>query len=230
MPKGIEDALHYYDFEQSLQNHSGNRAGNRGQEAIFHGQGLDKGYDQPYLEEYFRHVNDSLRDLLEQNKRPIVLAAVEELHPVYKHANHTFHVLDQGIKGNPDEVQPRELHQKAAEIIRPHLDKAKFDHMERYRAAAGTGKASHDIREIAPGALDGRVEALFVVHGTHRWGTIQREDNTVQLHDEPHGNDQCLVSKAAVQTVLHGGDVYFVDQESLPESLEGAALAATFRW
>ena len=42
--------------------------------------------------------------------------------------------------------------------------------MDRYAALAGSGKASYDIQEIAPAAINGRIDALFVVEGTHHWG------------------------------------------------------------
>lgn len=229
VPEDIDLVLSYYDFTTYMQQHTG--AGMIAGD--YHGQGRNKsgkGYDEAYIDEYFRHMNDPLDRIMIKKNLPVVLAAVDYLHPIFKKANKTLNVYDKGIMGNPDEMRSNELFQKGVEIIRPHLEKRKHEFMEKYRSMAGTGKASHNIQEIAPAAVDGRIDALFVVKGVHKWGIIKREDNSVQLHDNPQENDQCLVSKSAVQTVLHDGNAFLVDKESLPEEFADAEMAAVFRW
>ncbi len=228
VPENINVVLSYYEFEQEQQSPGQWQGG--GNSPTYPNEKKDKGFDKVYMEEYFRQINDGLQQSMINKELPVVLAAVEYLHPIYKKTNKHLNLYEQGIKSNPDELRPDELLDKAIELIRPHLDKKKFEKMEAYRTIAGTGKAAYDIKDIAPEALDGRIDTLFVVHGTHHWGVINPENHTVELHDEKHENDHCLVSKSAVQTILHGGDVYFVDKESLPEDLEHADMAAIFRW
>lgn len=228
VPENIDVVLSYYEFEHSQQSPSQWQGG--GNMPTYPNQKREKGFDEVYMEEYFRHINDGLEQGVINKDLPVVLAAVDYLHPIYRKTTKHLNLYGQGIKTNPDEMRPDELFEKAIDLIHPHLDKRKFEQMETYRATAGTGKASNDIREIAPGAVNGRIDSLFIVHGTHRWGTINKEDNAVQLHEEKRENDQCLVSKSAVQTILNGGNVYFVDKESLPEDLEKAEMAAVFRW
>lgn len=94
----------------------------------------------------------------------------------------------------------------------------------------GSAQASYEIEEIAPAALDGRIDALFIARGARHWGVIDRSTNEVELTDEPGENAHDLVSKAAVETVLHGGRAYLVNAEELPETVEEAVLAAIFRY
>ncbi len=94
----------------------------------------------------------------------------------------------------------------------------------------GSAQASYEIEEIAPAALDGRINALFIARGARHWGVINRSTNEVELTDEPGENAHDLVSKAAVETVLHGGRAYLVNAEELPETVEEAVLAAIFRY
>lgn len=228
VPENIEVVLSFYEFGQIQQSPS--QWTGSGNVPTYPSQKREKGFDEVYMEEYFRHINDGLEQVITKRELPVVLAAVDYLHPLYKKNAKSFNIYQEGITTNPDELRPDELFEKGVELIKPHFDKPKFDWMERYRELAGTGKASHDIHVIAPAAIDGRIDALFIVKGTHKWGIINREDNTVQLHDDHYENDQCLVSKSAVQTLLQGGQVYYVDKESLPEEFVDADMAAVFRW
>ncbi|MEM8965214.1 MAG: hypothetical protein AAGE93_02280 [Bacteroidota bacterium] len=227
VPDGMEDALSYYDFEKNLQLHSGQGKSNT---PIYHGHGGDGDKDDVYAEEYFRRVNDALEQIIEDKNCPIVLAAVESHHSVYREANKTLKLADSGIQMNPDRTSPEELHEKAMEVLEDYFNEDKQSEMDRYAALAGSGQASYDIEEIAPAAINGRIDALFVVEGTHRWGYIDREDNSVQLHESEQENGHDLVAKSAVQTILHGGNTYIVKKEDLPEEFVDADLAAIFRW
>ncbi|WKN40490.1 baeRF7 domain-containing protein [Tunicatimonas pelagia] len=227
VPEGMEDALSYYDFEKNLQSHSGQ--GDSGS-PIYHGHGGDGDKDNVYVEEYFRRVNDALDQIIEDRNRPVVLAAVESHHPIYREANKTLKLADNGITMNPDRESAENLHQKATEALKDYFNQDKQSEMDRYTALAGSGQASYSIEEIAPAAINGRIDALFVVEGTHRWGYIDREENSVQLHESEQENGHDLVAKSAVQTILHGGNTYIVKKEDLPEEFVDADLAAIFRW
>ncbi|MGB3588496.1 MAG: hypothetical protein WBA23_18260 [Tunicatimonas sp.] len=230
VPEGMEDALSYYDFEKTLQYHSGGSSRGKAGTSVYHGQGGDGDKDDVYVEEYFRRVNDVLEQIIEDKNRPVVLAAVDTQHPIYREANKSFKLAEEGIQMNPDRESPENLHQKAVETLQGYFNENKQSEMNRYAALAGSGQASYDIEEIAPAAINGRIDALFVVEGTHRWGHIDRQANSVQLHDAQQENDHDLVSKSAVQTILHGGNAYMVKKEDLPEEFVDADLAAIFRW
>jgi hypothetical protein len=87
--------------------------------------------------------------------------------------------------------------------------------------------AKFRLREIVPAAYHGRVETLFVAIGFQQWGTFDPETNIVHVHKEMEYTDGDLLNSAAIQTFLHGGTVYAVELEKMPES---TLLAAVFRY
>ena len=229
LPEGMEDALSYYDFEKNLQYHSGgSQTGSGG--TIFHGQGGDGDKEDVYIAEYFRRVDEALPRVIAHRDRPVVLAAVAEWHPVFRKANTAVEIYDHGVTGNPDNLSPQELHRQAKEVLHDYFHQHQQKDHARYTSLMGSTQTAHEIEEIAPAALDGRIDALFIARGAHRWGVIDRSNNEVEIADEPNENAHDLVSKAAVETVLHGGRAYLVDAEELPETVEGAMLAAIFRY
>ncbi|WPP50889.1 baeRF7 domain-containing protein [Catalinimonas niigatensis] len=229
VPQGTNDALSYYDFEKSLQHHSSSPSGGS-QNPIYHGQGGEGGFNEAYVKEYFRHLDDALQPIIKDKSRPVVLASVDYLHPIFKETNKSFNLHKDGLTGNFDRVGVHEIHKESLEIMRPQNESLREKSHEKYQEMAGTGMASYQIDDIAPAALNGRIDTLFVVKGTHKWGVIDREKNTVILHEEKKENDKDLVSKAAVDTILNGGNTYFVDREQLPENVEDAEIAAVFCW
>lgn len=248
LQQGIIEVYKYYDFEKGFKSQSSsqgggypgpgtvpkggggpNPSGNRGG-ATFHGHGDSPSDNDHLIKEYFRNLNEGLSHFIRNDKTPVVLAAVDYLHPIFKDAAKSFNIYEKGIVGNYERSHPNELHEKSLEILMPYWDEQIQQLRDKYQEMAGTGKASYQIDDIAPAALDGRIDTLFVVKGTHKWGVINREDNSVTLHDEKRENDKDLVSKAAIDTILNGGQAYYVDREQLPEDVEDAELAAVFRW
>lgn len=250
MNKGIEEIYKEYDFEKGMMNQSSsqgggypgpgtvpkggggpNPSGNKGG-ATFHGHGggTDGNDNDQLVVEYFQNLEDELKERIPNDKVPVVLAGVDRLHPIFKDTVKSFNIYEEGIIGNYEQAQPKDLHQKANDIIEPHLSSLRHKQTEMYRELAGTGKASYDISDIAPAAVDGRIDTLFVVKGVHKWGIIDRSDNSVNLRDKKDTGVQDLVSKAAVETVLNGGHTFFVEKEHLPENVDDAEMAAVFRW
>ncbi len=49
----------------------------------------------------------------------------------------------------------------------------------------------------------------------------------IQIHSEPQPGDEDLLDAAAIQTLMHGGVVYAVEPQKMPDE---AAIAAVFRY
>jgi hypothetical protein len=227
VPKSLADALKYDDLEKQLQFRTG--AGGGGarseREAMFHGQSAEDAKDR--IQRYFRQIDQGLRDLLREAQAPLVLAGVEYLLPIYKEINTYQHLLNGGITGNPEGVSPEDLHRQAWAQVEPYFKREQDEAAARYRQLAGTGRTSHDSREIVPGAYHGRVEFLFVAVGRQQWGDYDPGANRVELHSEGRPGSFDLLDLAATQTLLHGGAVYAVEPSEVPDA---ALLAALFRY
>jgi hypothetical protein len=230
VPTSLEDALKYDEFAKQPQWHPGvpGQGGARG--AIFHGQGArDDRVAKEEIGRYFQEVDHGVCTALHDARAPLLLAGIAYLLPIYREVNTYPHLAEDGIPGNPDDLRPEELHARAWAIIAPHFARARTTAVERYRHLLGThpALASSYLRAIVPAARDGRVDTLWVATGQRRWGTFEPVSGVLALHDAAERHDSELLDLAAIQTIRHGGMVYAVTPEQMPEP---APLAAIFRY
>jgi Bacterial archaeo-eukaryotic release factor family 3 len=196
---------------------------------IFHGHGTGEDDYKAEILKFFQIVDNNLEHLAVDVDReaPFVLAGVEYLLPRFKEATRLPNVMEEGLTGNPEGLSAEELHAKAWEIVEPYFQRDRRRASERFGELQGTGRAASDIREILPAAHDGRVDALFTARGVRIWGTYDPETREVQFQEEQEaqGNgSEDLIDRAAVQTFLHGGKVFAVDQQEVPQGYKAAAV------
>jgi hypothetical protein len=230
VPSSLEDALKYDEFAKQAQFHPGvpGRSGERG--AIFHGQGArDDRVVKEEILRYFQQVDHGVHSVLHRERAPLLLAGVAYLLPIYRDVNTYPHLVEEGIPGNPDDLQPSELHARAWAIVAPRFAREREAAVEHYRQLTGTqpALASSYLRAIVPAADAGRVDTLFVASGQRQWGTFDPVSGALTLHDAAEPHDSELLDLAAIQTILHGGTVYALAPEQMPET---APLAAIFRY
>jgi hypothetical protein len=256
LQQGIMEVLKYYDFDpKGIKNQSStqgggylgpggalpggtkggggvNPSGNRGG-AVFHGHGDNMQDGDNLILEYFRNIIEGLSHYIKSDNTPIVLAAVDYLHPLFKDAaakNSGYKIMEKGIVGNPDELHMKELHKKSWESVEGHFNKERRKSREAYHDLAGTGKTSYDLNEIVAASVNGRIESLFLTKGAHTWGTFHPDDQEVEVHDEFKYGDDDLVSKSAVHTILNNGKAYVVESGELPEKAVDTEMVAVMRY
>jgi hypothetical protein len=227
MPKGLSDALEYDDPEKQLQFHTGAGGPGGKRPAIFHGHGVGTDDAKDRILRYFRQVDKGLYAVMHDETSPLVLAGVDYLLPIYREANSYPHLLEQGISGNPDEMDEKELHNRAWALVKPYVKKAQEEAARRYQDFVGTGRTSKDLKEIVSAAVHGRIAVLFLAKGIQQWGRFGPENGRVEVHQTQKPGDEDLLDLAAAQTLLKGGEVYVVDEKKVPED---AAAAALFRY
>src|SRR5690606_17249664 len=86
----------------------------RGRGGQLHILGIDRlgSSAEEDLKEFFRQVDSGARTVVPDDKKPVVLAGVDYLHPLYR-AVSGLNVLAEGIVGNPEELSAAELHRRA---------------------------------------------------------------------------------------------------------------------
>ncbi len=173
-----------------------------------------------------QQIDRGLHALLSEEQVPLVLAGVGYLLSLYRQVNTYPHLLEEGVVGNPDRESTEGSHRKAWAVVEPYFLRARAAAAASYRAAAGSSRASDDLRTILPAAYYGRIECLFLAEDQEQWGTFHPVSGTLHLHREPRFQDDELLDMAATQTLLHGGVVYVVAQAEVP----GQGLAAVFRY
>jgi hypothetical protein len=231
VPRSPAEAVKYDEQENELQYHSsasGDTIGKRGRHAaISHGRGVGMDDEKDTILRYFQQVDHGLRELLRDEKVPLVLAGVEFLLPIYRNANTYPHLLHEGIPGNPDRESAEVLLKRAWPVVAPYFKKSREEATASYNSYKGTARASNDISTIIPAAYYGRIESLFMAQDQEQWGTFNTMTSALHVHRRPRFGDDDLLNIAASQTLLHNGLVFAVEQVDMPD--EGLVVAV-FRY
>jgi hypothetical protein len=227
VPQSLAAALKYDEPEKQLQFHTGAPKFTGERAAMFHGHGGGTDDAKSDLLRFFQQVNRGLHPLLRNEQAPLVLAGVDYLLPIYREANSYAHLLTEGVAGNPEGLSLGELRQASWKLVESYFLQARRAAADRYREYLGTGKASHDLKEIVGAAYHGRIEALFVALGLQQWGAFDPDTDTLELFLEAIPGSQDLLDFAAIHTLLQGGAVYSATPEEVPD---GPPAAAVFRF
>jgi hypothetical protein len=229
VPTSMAEALWFEESERQLQWHTSTQAPQEVGErpAAYHGHGSVENDIKESILRYFQRVDRALIDLLPNSNRPLVLAGVDYLLPIYQQANTYPYLVEEGIEGNPDYQNAKELHQRAWEVVEPIFKAKQQNAIAQYEELAGRGsrEASNDLEEVVRAAAYGRVETLLVASGVQRWG-IYKEDSVVS-HDQFHSGDEDLLDLAATYTINNAGAVYVLPVTQVPGNGD---LAAIFRY
>ena len=228
----LAEALPSDNHQVRLQLHSSGSTGRVSGDgsATFHGQGGGSNEsDKNELLRYFRLVSDGLKEFLQENRGPLVLAGVEYLLPIYKETNAYPNLMDRVITGNPDLLSADELHKSAWDIVSPRFQAAYEAAVAHYLQLAGqtSERAADTLEKIVPAASDGRIETLFIATGAQHWGAFNPDTNEVEHHSQMEAGDESLLDLAAVHTYLKGGVVYVVEPDKVPG---GTSTAAVLRY
>lgn len=76
-------------------------------------------------------------------------------------------------------------------------------------------------------AFDGRVSDLVLAEGAQYRGNFDEATQRVRGHKQAVAGDEDLLNAAAVQTILHSGQVFVVPANKVPH---GAPAVAVFRY
>jgi len=226
-PTSMEDALWMDDPERYLNSHAGSMSTSEGKggSAIFHGHNIADDEKKNILR-FFQSVNQGLNSLLEERNIPMVLAGVDYLLPIYREASSYNNLLEDGIVGNPDRENLKELHERAWEIVRPIFEESQKKAFEKFEQLNGqqSDLATRDLKAAVKAAVFGQVETLFVPLGSQKWGRYDADNNRVILAKVPGQDNEDLFDFAAAETILNSGQVFAVPAEQMPGGDEIAAI------
>lgn len=221
------EAMKYDQFSKELQFHTSIATTSGGENAaMFHGHDPSDD-DKKRLLQWFQKVDQTISTLLADENSPMVLAGVEYLIPIYKEASSYANIVENSIKGNPEELRPEEIHKKAWPILMPRFSQEEKDAKERYFELKNKGQTSQSIDEALFAAHHGKIETLFIAIGEQVWGDYDIEKQTLEIHTSNLSGDYDLLDVAAIQTIQNGGNVFMVDAENIPDHNH---LAAIFRY
>ena len=218
-PTSMEEALWMDDPEKSLNFHASKRnmPATGGGAPVYHGHNVSD-EEKTNILRFFQAVDQGLNDLIEDKTRPMVLAGVDYLLPIYREASTYQNILEDGITGNPDRENLKELHAEAWNIARPLFEESQKNAYEKFEQLHGqqSDLAATDIETAVKAARFGQVETLFVPLGTQIWGRYDPEQNRIIRASEPGAEFEDLLDFAAAETILNSGQVFAVPREQLP--------------
>ena len=225
-PVNMQEALRADEPEQYLNAHAGTGGSNEGKGGGFiHGHDLGD-TEKTNILRFFQTVNQGLNNMIEDRTTPMILAGVEYLLPIYRGATTYQNILEDGIIGNPDRENIRELHEEAWKIARPLFEESQKKAYEKFQQLSGQGSelAARDVETAVKAAQFGQVETLFVPLGEQIWGRYDATNNRVIRASEAGAEDEDLMDYAAAETILNSGQVFAVPREQMPGDGELAVI------
>ena len=156
-----------------------------------------------------------------------MVVAVDYLLPIYKEVNTYPYLLDEHISGNPEAEGTRlSCMRKPGTIVSRHYKKQQEADKTSFQQAMAQNKASADVHEIVPAAINGRVEVLYVNKDYHTYGRF--DEKRTPYHSRKRRTDSKeLLGIAAIQTYLQGG---VVQLRAYGNALPTANPNAVFRY
>jgi hypothetical protein len=228
MPHDLASALYVENFppERGLQFRSqAPKSGRR--QSMWHGHAEEKEDTARFLLDFFQSVDRAVAPALRGERAPLVLAAVDYLHPLYAQANSYPHLLPDGVRGNPDGFGVEDLHRRATAVVAAAMDREIDRAVATYTEHAGGPRSSQEVTTIIVGASLGRVSRLFVQRDVELWGRIDPATLEVRVHDRREKGDVDLLDWGAMRTLSTDGAVYTLPRDRIPGA---GPMAALFRY
>ncbi|MEM8875021.1 MAG: hypothetical protein AAGD32_12290 [Planctomycetota bacterium] len=228
VPKDLVDALggELDDFHLTVASYKGLR----GPAAVHghHDKSEEMGID---LERYFRTIDKAI---WEHHSRvagvPLILAAVEKYHAIFRRVSKNQHLADHGIKLNPDaaDIDEKRLHDEVREAQRPQRHQAVEELVDNFGTARAAGQGSANLADVAKAAVFGKVNKLILAADKRVGGSIDTATGIVTEGelDDPAVDD--LLDDIAEHVLRAGGNVHVIPQDIHPHP--GSGVAAIYRY
>ncbi len=196
----------------------------RGGQKIFHGHGGISEDLKNKLSQYFQRVDRALVKFLKEENSPLVLASVDYFLPIYQKASRYPHLIDEVVKGNPDQMKSTKLQAEAWKAIAPYFQQEKKKDIENYRRLNGTGRASGNLEEVVKAVSQGRVSVLLIAEDQEKWGRVE-DNGRVEVRDQgPQPGDVDLIDWMAVKVFEQGQRLHLVNVSEMPEGRPALAV------
>ena len=179
-----------------------------------------------YLAHYFKQVDRGVNEVLRGKTEPLVLCAVEYEIPLYREVNHYEHLNPDEVRGAANSLKAGEMHARALQALEASYMRKVDSALAEWNHRAGGG-ASSRLKDCVTAAHDGRVLILLVSETQEQPGVFDEATYTIKGGETGSAQEEDLVNDAAVQTVLHSGEVLVVPTPKMPH---GSPLAAVFRY
>ncbi|HLR20792.1 MAG TPA: hypothetical protein VK087_02180 [Tissierellaceae bacterium] len=192
---------------------------------VSQGQANENDYEKNKLTKYFRAIDKALLDT-ESNNVPLILAGVDYLIPIYREKSNHPYIVKEFIKGNPENLSPEQIHEKAWKIVEPIFTKDQEKAKEMYNQYSGQRNNLYlnTLDDIIPAAYSGQVEFLFLDNEIDKWGKFDHKKNKIEIHEKENVNNEDLMEYVSILTLSRGGKVFAMDSQEIPDEKSIAAV------
>ncbi len=225
IPSTIEEVVGS-DYEQKYLQFRTQTGGES--QGLFHGHGEGKDEKKTEIKKYIRAIDKGLMELLPNESAPLVVAGVDHIFSYFKEISSYKNIYPKHISGNISSIDLNTLQNRASDILKPYFNKTRSEKAEMYRQFQGTLRTANSIDKVIPAVFDGKVDTLFVKRGHDVFGIYNKPENKVEISKDGELAEVSLYNLAAMQSFLHGADVYFVDEDEMPDGF--STINALFRY
>ena len=196
--------------------------------ALSHGGGPEDPDRKMEILDFFRRLDNGVREVIEGTERPLLFMGVEYLFPIYQEANNYHKLLEEhSVRGNPDQWNDKDIQERAWEAVSDLLQQPRRDALERYANQAGTGETGTGLEEVILAGVDGRIDTLFLAQDAFRWGSFDPENRKFAYFDGPSVQAEDLIDRAGVEALRTGANIFPLPEEEMPDN---APVAAIYRY
>lgn len=223
LPNGIDDVIHFELKGDKKMHRRAGAAASVG--ANFHGHGSGLSDEDEYLLQYLKEVDQTLwTELLHNQHVPLVLASVDYEIAYYKQISNYKHIAEVSINGNFEHEDRQNLYLKVKEKLAPYFREYSKDALKNYYNNSAKELTTSIPEEVIPAAYFAQVSDLFVQKDERLWGNFDEKNNAIIIHEEKEGDDECLINKAIIKTIMNGGEVHVLEKEKMPADTPVAAF------
>lgn len=178
--------------------------------------------------DFFRAVD---RSVLEHHSRPtglpLLLAAMPELHHLFREVSPNPNLLEESIDVHPNDLGVDTLRERVREQLQPFYLERLAGLVDCFHATGHRAQASDNLAETAKAASAGRIEALLLEAERQVPGRMDAASGEITLGelDDPEVDD--LLDDLGERVLAAGGEVIMVPTERMPTR---TGLAAIYRY
>lgn len=227
VPLTMEEYLRLEDPERRLSFHNTSSPSAKGTKGVFH-QHLPEEEREKDIQRFFHRLDEGVKDAIGGDEKPLIVIGAEHILPLYREANTYPHLLEEIELGNPNNLAPQELHERAWKALKPQVEQELEELLSRFHTLKVQDRTLSDIANIVPAAIHGRVETLMTAEGSHVWGNYDRNADQLTIHQQRQPTSRDMLEYASTHTLLNGGSVYALDENHMPEETQEAAAITRF--
>ncbi len=224
LPTNQEDALQFDDPERQLQSHGGS---SNSSQSIFHGHGGGSEDGKNKIVSFMQIISDDILNYMPYKDIPLITAGVEYINSIYRDTNKYPFFLKDTIEGSPDNMKPKELMDKAQEIVDVHYKKTIQTIIDKFNNTKDKGIGTEIVSDIIAASYNGRISDLVLSSGAEAWGVFDNNTQITSFMEKHLPESQDMLNIAAINTLKSNGNVYVLPKDDLPD---GHSQFALFRY